>query len=80
MLLNNRTFLAAGGFNPALRMGEFMEWFARAKATGSNPVMLPEIVFSRRLHRDNSGRRRRLQRSEYAHALKAVLDLRRTKR
>jgi glycosyltransferase involved in cell wall biosynthesis len=77
IVLHNRSFAAVGGFDPAFRIGEFMEFYARAEAAKIKPVMLPQVVFHRRLHKTNMGRRERHRRSDYAKAFKAILDLKR---
>ena len=77
ILLRVRDFDRVGPFDPALRFGEFAEWFARARDAGVKPLMLPQTVCHRRLHRNNHGRRNRPARNDYAHALKKVLDRRR---
>jgi glycosyltransferase involved in cell wall biosynthesis len=78
MLVRTECFRTTGGFDTSLQMGEFIEWFARSERLGLKSLMLPDVVFHRRLHSDNTGRRQRASRSDYARSLKAVLDLRRS--
>jgi glycosyltransferase involved in cell wall biosynthesis len=77
LFLRTRDFERAGLFDEAIEIGEFAEWFARARDIGINPIMLPDVLCRRRLHRDNLGRRRNDKRSHYARALKKVIDRRR---
>lgn len=77
LVLRNRDFDRAGPFDTAIRIGEFIEWFARAKDAGLAPVMLPELTCRRRIHKNNTGRRDRDKRHDYLHALKKTLDRRR---
>jgi hypothetical protein len=78
LLLRTGDFLAVGPFDTALQTGEFIEWYARAQENEITAHVLPEVIVQRRLHRDNHGRRRVDARPDYARALKAVLDRRRS--
>lgn len=77
LLLRNDDFARSGAFDESLRVGEFIEWFGRARAHGLTPLMLPDLVAKRRIHRNNLGRRDRDRRGDYSKALKKVLDRRR---
>jgi glycosyltransferase involved in cell wall biosynthesis len=77
MLIRAAAFARVGPFRP-WRLGEFIEWYARAVDLGLRLIMLPEVVLLRRVHDANIGVQRRHERSEYARVLKAVLDRRRT--
>lgn len=79
MLLHNADFSLGGGFDAGLAVAEFMGWYARMTAAGVQAVMLPDIVFRRRLHTGNMGRRLQHARTDYARAMKAVLDLKRAR-
>lgn len=54
MLARRSFFERVGVFNPQLRVGEFIDWFDRARAIAPNPVLLKEVVLRRRIHRSNS--------------------------
>ena len=77
MLIRTDAFTRVGPFRQ-WRLGEFIEWYARAVDLGLVLLMLPEVVLLRRVHDSNVGVQRRHERSEYARVLKAVLDRRRT--
>ena len=77
MLIRTEAFARVGPFRQ-WRLGEFIEWYARAVDLGLVLLMLPEVVLLRRVHDSNVGVERRHERSEYARVLKAVLDRRRT--
>ena len=78
MLVRREAFDRVGPFRPELRVGEFIDWYARAVELGLKQRLLPEIVMLRRLHRDNLGVRALEQRSSsYLRVLKAALDRRR---
>ena len=50
MLLKKETFLRVGLFNPSLKMGEFIDWQARATALKCTVHVLPELLIDRRAH------------------------------
>jgi glycosyltransferase involved in cell wall biosynthesis len=54
MLVRHSFFDSVGPFNPQLRVGEFIDWFDRARAISPDPVVLHEVVLRRRIHRSNS--------------------------
>ena len=77
LLLGNDAFARAGPFDESLEIGEFAEWFARAKDAGVQTILIDDVVAMRRLHRSNMGRRGQDFRSNYSKSLKKVLDRRR---
>jgi glycosyltransferase involved in cell wall biosynthesis len=77
MLMQNSAFASLGGFNPSLQVGEFLEWFARARKAEFQCVTIPEVVFRRRLHKNNMGRSHNNSRANFARTMKAVLDIKR---
>ena len=77
LFMRTRDFRVVGPFDPELRMGEFIEWYARARDEGIAIRVLPEVVFHRRIHRTNHGRLRLDARPDYARAIKTVLERRR---
>jgi hypothetical protein len=76
MLIRREAFDRVGPFAD-WRLGEFIEWYARAVDAGIETLMLPDVVLLRRVHDANMGVRLRDERSEYARVLKSVLDRRR---
>lgn len=54
MLVRRSFFNRVGPFNPDLRVGEFIDWFDRARAMEPDPIVLNEVVLRRRIHRSNS--------------------------
>jgi glycosyltransferase involved in cell wall biosynthesis len=78
VFLRRADFLAVGGFNPALTVGEMIEWLARAERHGLRTKLIDDLVLRRRLHGANTS----LLRTErsggaYLRALKAGLQARR---
>ena len=77
MLLSREDHLRVGKFNEALRVGEFIEWFGRARDLGYTIALVPDIVLERRIHGANQTVRHRANYADYTQALKRVLDRRR---
>ena len=77
LLLRRRDFMRAGWFDPRLSLGDFVEWYARARDANIGEVALNAVVCRRRLHQNNMSRRLRPAWSDYAKVLKGVLDRRR---
>lgn len=77
MLIRREAFDRIGAFDPRLRVGEFVQWYAHAVDLGLRAVMLPEVVLHRRLHEDNEGIKQRAEAVQYVRVLKATLDRRR---
>lgn len=63
-----------GPFSTALRVGEFIDWYARAKEMGLKSSMMNEIVMLRRIQANNLMRREKNTGSEYAQILKRALE------
>lgn len=73
-MLVRRTFAQkVGPFDPSLRVGEFLDWYSRAKALSINDVMLPDVVMKRRLHSGNLGLGDTKAKVGYASALRKHL-------
>lgn len=77
MLIRREAFDRVGRFDPSLRIGEFVDWHARATDLGLRSMLLPDIVLHRRVHEDNTGIRLRAEQVQYVRLLKATLDRRR---
>ncbi len=79
LLVERESFVRVGPFTTAGRVGEFIDWYARAMEHGLKSLMLPEVVLLRRIHATNTVIRERGARTDYARILKASLDRRRAK-
>jgi glycosyltransferase involved in cell wall biosynthesis len=77
MLIRAASFHRVGWFPEDVKVGEFIDWYARATSVGLRHETLLEIVLERRIHGRNTGTRERDARSDYARVLKAALDRRR---
>jgi glycosyltransferase involved in cell wall biosynthesis len=80
MLARRDSFLRAGFFNTALKIGEMIDWIARADSAGLRTQQVNQVVMRRRVHGDNTTLRQAVDRSAYLRALKVALDQRRTPR
>jgi glycosyltransferase involved in cell wall biosynthesis len=75
-LLARRTAIERiGRFDEVLKVGEFVEWMARAGDLGLRKAMLPEVVARRRIHGGNSVLTQ--ANTDYLRAIKSTLDRRR---
>ena len=77
MLIKQDAFLRVGNFQGDWKVGEFIDWYARAVELQIRSLVLPELLLWRRIHDSNQGVRERQSVSDYARVLKAKLDRRR---
>ncbi|HCR86242.1 MAG TPA: hypothetical protein DIV86_06150 [Alphaproteobacteria bacterium] len=54
MLVTKEFFNKVGGFNKELRVGEFIDWYDRARSINSTPSIIENIVLKRRIHGANT--------------------------
>jgi glycosyltransferase involved in cell wall biosynthesis len=80
MLIRRELFHKVGAFSETLRVGEFVDWYARAKTLGLGEVMLPNVLLHRRLHSGSQSYIYRANQQDFAVLLKAKLDRERDKR
>jgi glycosyltransferase involved in cell wall biosynthesis len=62
-----------GGFSENDKVGEFMDWYSRARDNGAASVMLEAVVFHRRVHEFNMTRIAKDRRSQYLDVVAAHL-------
>jgi len=77
MLIKRDAFFRVGKFQSDLKVGEFIDWYARAVELQVRSLVLPDLFLWRRIHDSNQGIRERQSVSDYARVLKAKLDRRR---
>ncbi len=77
LLIRRQAFDRVGPFDPRFNIGVEMDWHARLTEQNLRVVMLPEVVFRRRLHRSNLNIERAGEQPERLRVLKAVIDRRR---
>ena len=77
LLIRREDFLRVGLFDTSRRLGDFMDWYLRAREAGLRAVVLPETLLLRRIHDTNMGTRKRDSHVDYVQVLKNALDRRR---
>jgi glycosyltransferase involved in cell wall biosynthesis len=77
MLIRRAALLEVGEFDVKWKLGDFIDWYARAEEHGLKVMLLPEVVAYRRVHETNNGVLLKKEKSEYAHVVKRLLDRRR---
>lgn len=78
MLIWKKAFLQVGYFSTNRRIGEFIDWYARAIHLGLESMMIQEIVMERRIHDSNMSHSSISHRGDYLHILKSALDRKRS--
>jgi glycosyltransferase involved in cell wall biosynthesis len=71
-------FQSVGRFNEDVKVGEFIDWWARAMESGVRFETIEEVVLRRRVHDTNTGIRERDSRVDYTRVLRAALQRRRS--
>ncbi len=79
LLARRSTLAEVGRFDERLRVGEFVDWLARAQERGLRSEVVPQVVLHRRLHDGNLGRADRRSRLDYVRVVKAHLERRRAR-
>lgn len=77
MMVRRELFDRVGGFDPAFRVGETIDWVARSDAAGATWRFVNDVVLCRRIHETNTTARNPLLAADYLRVLKASLDRRR---
>ena len=77
MLIERTAFLRVGLFHEGLKVGEMLDWVARAEQAGVVMCLLDAIVLRRRIHGNNTVTREKARRNDYLRALKMSLVRRR---
>ncbi len=77
MLIRRESVARIGDFDEAVKMGEFVDWWARAEEAGVRWRQIPDVVLRRRIHATNTGIVQAANRVDYARVLRAALERRR---
>ena len=77
MMVRKASFERVGFFEVKWVFGEFIHWYAKAHDMGLKSQLIPEVFLRRRIHRHNAGIVKRQYRTDYARAVRAILDRRR---
>jgi hypothetical protein len=79
MLIWRASFARVGEFAENPDTHPFVDWYARACEAGLQRQVIPDVVFERRIHDDNMGRRQPIaQRQSYLKALRLSVARRST--
>ncbi|OOZ41170.1 hypothetical protein BOW53_04695 [Solemya pervernicosa gill symbiont] len=77
LLIRARVIERIGKFSEDVSLGEFIDWYGRAKDAGLKIHLLDHVVAERRVHGSNTSVLQRAQRDDLTHLLKTMLDRRR---
>ena len=80
MLIKRESIVSAGAFETNLQIGEFIDWYLKAKEYGLKSIMLPDVVSKRRIHANNQSIREKKFQSDFVKIIKKSLDRRRIKK
>jgi len=78
LLIRRDAFWKVGLFDPSLKVGEFIDWYARAKDANLKELLLPETLLKRRIHSTNTGLEQ--SQDQYLKVLRNTLERRRQER
>jgi len=71
--IRKEVFDNVGIFDPKWRVGEFIDWMAKAKDDRVSFEVLPQVLFDRRIHQTNTGITQRPSRVDYVRIARAAL-------
>ena len=72
MLIRRQRFLDVGPLSSVWRVGEFLDWFARAEESGLRHQMLPDVALRRHVHGANMTGADRAALIDYARIVRAA--------
>jgi len=79
LLIRKESFLKVGWFDEKLELGEFIDWFSRAKDMGLKFHLSDDVVLKRRIHTTNMGISKRQHLKDYTAVLREALARKRKK-
>ena len=79
MLIKRESFFRVGLFETNWRVGQDVSWILRVRERGISTMMLPDLVYMRRLHEANKGITHRQFINDRVKIIKAHLDRKRKK-
>lgn len=77
MLIKKQSFLSVGYFDSHWQRVEFIDWYIRAKSLNLEMMVIPDILFKRRIHQTNIGIIKKDRQSEYVQVIKQALNKKR---
>lgn len=78
-LIKTSSFKKVGDFDPKWKVGEFVDWFAKAQELGLTHDMVSKVCLHRRIHDTNVGVTDRDSRTDYLKIVRAALNRRKEK-
>jgi hypothetical protein len=66
-----------GYFDSHWQRVEFIDWYIRAKSLNLEMMVIPDILFKRRIHQNNIGIIKKDRQSEYVQVIKQALNKKR---
>ena len=79
MLIKKKSFFRIGFFDTSWEIGDFIDWYKRAKEKDLKTALIPEVVMKRRIHSRNMSSSKKQRGKDYIRILKAALDRSRNK-
>ncbi|MCA9776933.1 MAG: glycosyltransferase family 2 protein [Candidatus Eremiobacteraeota bacterium] len=79
LLIRKESFFQVGPFREDIDIGEFIDWYSRARDTGCRFGDIPETLYLRRIHSSSTMQRSPADMRDYLKVAKASLDRRRRK-
>ncbi len=77
MLVRRSAFARIGPFAEDANVHGFVDWYSRACEANLRALVLPDVLYERRIHNDNLGQRMRdAQRQSYLRALRQAVERR----
>ena len=73
-MIRTESFKQVGYFNPKWKVGEFIDWFIKAKELGLEYGIVPGVFLLRRIHATNTGITERPSRTDYVKIIKEAMD------
>jgi glycosyltransferase involved in cell wall biosynthesis len=72
LLIRRHSFASVGPLSTSWRVGEFIDWYARAEEQGLRHAMLPDVLLERRVHAASLTASLREARGDYARVVRAM--------
>lgn len=76
-LIKTELFGSVGLFEERWKMGEFIDWYSKAKDMGYKSATLNDVLYLRRIHDANTGVNERSSRTDYLKIVKNAITRRR---
>jgi glycosyltransferase involved in cell wall biosynthesis len=76
LLIRREAFDAVGLFDESMAIGEFIDWYARARDLNLKLTTLREVLTLRRIHRTNTGILMADKKPDYAKTMRRILERR----